>query len=492
MLVAAGALAFTALLLVYIYYKDAHRYWERRGVATFEPRFPFGNVFTIVFRKNSINDKVCELYRTMKAAGHRYAGLYFFSRKVLVILDPQLVKCVLSKDFSYFNDRGIHYDEINDPLSAHLFSLSGGKWKTLRTKLTPAFTAGKTKFMFEPMLHCTEQMATVIGEQLAISSTVEIKDILARFTTDVIGCCAFGIDCNSLSNPDAEFRRMGRRAFTQTPMDTLKMVVIRSFPQLAKIFQLGVFAKSVSDFFQSVVEDTVRYRKDNSVERNDFLQLLMQMMSKEGAEALTMNEAAAQAFIFFLAGFETTSTTISFALMEMSMNPTIRNQARSELLRVLEEHDNKITYETVSDLRYMESIVLESLRKYPPAPVFLRKCTKSYKIPDSDVIIEEGLSVLIPAMALHMDPEYHPDPEIFDPNRFANKLKDYAYIPFGDGPRICIGMRFAMVLAKLALAVILQRFDFELSAKTKLPLEMEKKGIVLAPIGGIWLEFSAA
>lgn len=346
--------------------------------------------------------------------------------------------------------------------------------------------------MFEPMLHCTEQMATVIGEQLAISSTVEIKDILARFTTDVIGCCAFGIDCNSLSNPDAEFRRMGRRAFTQTPMDTLKMVVIRSFPQLAKIFQLGVFAKSVSDFFQSVVEDTVRYRKDNSVERNDFLQLLMQMMSKEGAEALTMNEAAAQAFIFFLAGFETTSTTISFALMEMSMNPTIRNQARSELLRVLEEHDNKITYETVSDLRYMESIVLESLRKYPPAPVFLRKCTKSYKIPDSEVIIEEGLSVLIPAMALHMDPEYHPDPEIFDPNRFANKLKDYAYIPFGDGPRICIGMRFAMVLAKLALAVILQRFDFELSAKTKLPLEMEKKGIVLAPIGGIWLEFRAA
>lgn len=88
-------------------------------------------------------------------------------------------------------------------------------------------------------------------------------------------------------------------------------------------------------------------------------------------------------------------------------------------------------------------IFSESLRKYPPAPIYLRKCTDNYKIPGTNVIIEKGLSVLIPAVALHRDPEYFPDPLTFDPERFneknKHKIKDFTYIPFGDGPRICIG-----------------------------------------------------
>lgn len=83
------------------------------------------------------------------------------------------------------------------------------------------------------------------------------------------------------------------------------------------------------------------------------------------------------------------------------------------------------------------------MRKYPPAPVFLRKCTKTYQVPETDIIIEEGLSVLIPAYGLHRDPEYFPEPEVFDPERFneENKrnIQEYTYIPFGDGPRVCIG-----------------------------------------------------
>lgn len=87
--------------------------------------------------------------------------------------------------------------------------------------------------------------------------------------------------------------------------------------------------------------------------------------------------------------------------------------------------------------------VPETMRKYPPAPVYLRKCTKTYQVPDTNVIIEKGLSVLIPAYGLHRDPEYFPNPEKFDPERFSkenkSKIWDYTYIPFGDGPRICIG-----------------------------------------------------
>lgn len=87
----------------------------------------------------------------------------------------------------------------------------------------------------------------------------------------------------------------------------------------------------------------------------------------------------------------------------------------------------------------------ETLRKYPPAPAFLRKCTKTYKLKDAPGMVEEGLSVIIPCYGLHRDPEYFPEPDRFDPERFNDenraKIWDYCYIPFGDGPRNCIGKR---------------------------------------------------
>ncbi|EEZ99243.2 cytochrome P450 6BS1 [Tribolium castaneum] len=456
-LMEAGIIFLTIVSFVYLYFKHAYTYWKARNVPQLSPTFPFGDMASVIFRRHNMGDKIKEIYDETKARGHKYVGLYFFSRKAFLPIDPVLIKKILAPDFQHFHDRGIYYDEENDPISAHLFSLAGPKWKNLRARLTPAYSPGKLKFMFDTVLACGEEMADILKEIAKREGKVEIKEILARYSTDVIGCCAFGIDCNSMRNPTAEFRLMGRRAFTQTIGDVLKMIVIRSFPRLAKLLGFGVFSPTVTGFFQRVVNETIRYREENNVTRNDFMQLLIQLKNKgklegdgeekDGAPAvgtsLTLDEAAAQAFIFFLAGFETTSTTISFALFEMARNESIRTKARTEINKVLGKHGGKLTYEATMEMEYLDTVISETLRKYPPAPVFLRKCTKTYRVPDTDVIIEEGLSVLIPAYGLHRDPEYFPDPETFDPDRFnednRSKIWDYTYIPFGDGPRICIG-----------------------------------------------------
>ncbi|RZC32690.1 cytochrome P450 6a2, partial [Asbolus verrucosus] len=502
-LVLIGIIFGPFLLLSYLYFKHAHTYWKKRNVPQLTPSFPFGDMASVIFRHQNMGDKIKEIYDRTKPQGHKYVGLYFFSRKAFLPLDPVLIKNILAQDFQHFHDRGIYYDEENDPISAHLFSLAGPKWKNLRAKLTPAYSPGKLKYMFSTILDCGLQMVEILKEISRSEGNVEIKEILARYTTDVIGSCAFGLICNSIRNPTAEFRLMGRRAFTQTVGDVLKMIVIRSFPPLAKLLGFGVFNSAVTKFFQDVVNETICYRERNNVTRNDFLQLLIQLKNngklegdsdeKNGAPpvgtSLTLDEAAAQAFIFFLAGFETTSTTISFALFEMAQNEGIRNKARTEISKVLEKHGGKLTYDAVMEMHYVDTVILETMRKYPPAPVFLRKCTKSYRIPETDIIIEEGLSVLIPAYGLHRDPEYFPEPEKFDPDRFnednKRKIWDYTYIPFGDGPRICIGMRFAMIQIKIALSLILKTFETPLNSKTILPLKMETKGIILAPIGGI-------
>ncbi|XP_074030754.1 probable cytochrome P450 6a14 [Leptinotarsa decemlineata] len=491
------------LFLVYIYFKRAFTYWRKMEVPQLDPTFPFGDMASVIFRKQNMGDKIKEIYDKMK--GQRYAGLYFFSRKAFLPLDPIIIKDILNKDFQHFHDRGIYYDEENDPLSAHLFSIAGPKWKNLRAKLTPAYSPGKLKYMFGTIVECGHDMINTLEEITKNDGDVEIKEILARYTTDVIGSCAFGLKCNCMRDPQAEFRLMGKRAFTQTVGDLLKMIIIRSFPSVAKILGLGVFSGTVTNFFSRVVKETIEYREKNNVSRPDFLQLLIQLRKNGQIDdevdydkvklpigiALTMEEAAAQAFIFFLAGFETTSTTISFALYEMALNGNIQQKAREEVNKLFEKHQG-ITYESVMEMSYLEMVILETMRKYPPAPVFLRKCTKTYNIPDTKVVIKQGQSVLIPCYGLHRDAEYFPEPELFQPDRFneenKSKIWDYTYMPFGDGPRNCIGMRFAMIQAKIALSLTLRNFNFNLTKKTKLPLKMETKGIILAPVGGLWLD----
>lgn len=319
-----------------------------------------------------MGNKIKEIYDIAKSNGWKYVGLYFFSRKALLAVDPVLVKNILCRDFQHFNDRGIYYDEENDPLSAHLFSLAGTKWRNLRAKLTPAFSPGKLRYMFDTILSCGDEMVNTLKQLAEIENNIEIKEIFARYTTDVIGSCAFGLECNSMKNPKAEFRLMGKRAFTQTLRDSFSIIVIRCFPKLAKILRLGVFAPSVTNFFKKVVIDTIEYRENNNVARNDFLQLLIQLKSNgkldgdseekviksDSGLALTMAEAAAQAFIFFLAGFETTSTTISFALFEMSLNEEIQLRARREVYESLRQHNGKLNYEVVMELQYLEAIIL--------------------------------------------------------------------------------------------------------------------------------------
>lgn len=355
---------------VYYHFKKSFNYWKLRRVPHLTPTFPFGNMGEVLTRRKCMGDKILEIYNELKSKGCKFAGLYFFTRKSFLVMDPNLVKSILCTDFHHFHDRGIFYDEENDPVSAHLFSLSGKKWKILRAKLTPAFTAGKVKFMFSCVEKCANEMLNLIDKENNCYCQIEIKDLLARYTTDVIGSCAFGLECNSLINPTAEFRRMGKRAFTQTIFDTFKMIIIRGYPSLAKILRFSVFAPVVSKFFKRVVEETIDYREKNNIIRSDFLQLLIRLKNGDSLDdddcqkrdrnlgnRLTINEIAAQAFIFFLAGFETTSTTMSFALLELALNEEIQERARNEINIVLNRYENKVCYESVIELHYLDCIL---------------------------------------------------------------------------------------------------------------------------------------
>lgn len=255
---------------------------------------------------------------------------------------------------------GIFYNEKHDPLSAHLFSVEYEKWKPLRAKLTSTFTSGKMKLMFPTIVSVSNAFVDCLNNAIKTDSEVEIYEWLGRFTTDIIGTCAFGIDCNSLNDPQAKFRQMGKKVFEQPKMNAFERLLIISCPNLARKIGLRSHHTDVTDFFLNIVKETVAYREANDVQRNDFMHLLIGLKnSKNEMDQLTINEIAAQAFVFFLAGFETSSTLLTFCLYELGLekNKHIQDEARREITTVLDKYDGNLTYEALNGMTYIDQIL---------------------------------------------------------------------------------------------------------------------------------------
>lgn len=189
-----------------------------------------------------------------------------------------------------------------------MLNIEGDYWKKLREKLTPTFTSGKMRYMLPTIVDVGVKLEAFMLKTLEITDEPEIKDILARFTTDIIGTCAFGIECNSLENEKAKFLEMGLKVFQQPRNSLLKQIIAVTYPEFARKIGVKTVRDDVSDFFLKIVRDVVAYRESNNVKRNDFMDLLLQLKN-EGALTgedrklgrLTIEEIAAQVFVFFLA-----------------------------------------------------------------------------------------------------------------------------------------------------------------------------------------------
>ncbi|XP_020281102.1 probable cytochrome P450 6a14 [Pseudomyrmex gracilis] len=490
-----------ALCSVYIYYKFVvFTFWRKKGVFYIDPVVPAGNVTSLIIGKISVGELFRDIY--LKYKDHRAIGTYTFFKPNLVIADLDLVRIVLTKEFASFHDRGFYSNEKVDPLSGHLFLLPGKKWRNLRVKLTPTFTSGKLKQMFEILKECGEEFGKSLEKIAKTGESIEIKEIFARYTTDIIMSAAFGIKSNCMEKVDNEFRYYGRKVLDQS---ALKNAIFAFAPQIADFFSLPFFDRNTTNFFINMFRDNVQYRQTHNVVRHDFMNLLIQLMEKgyvapdeEGDTAnapsatnkISMLEATAQAFVFFVAGFETSSTTATYCLYELALNQDMQNKLRQEIDEVLKKH-GEVTYNAVNDMTYLHKVVSETLRKYPPVPMLNRICTKALDLPTTNIHIPEGTLITIPVLGIQRDPAIYPDPDKFDPERFsADEIAarhPYAYLPFGEGPRVCIGTRFGYMQTKVGILNILSKFKVKLHSRTPVPLIIDEAPIILTPKGGVHL-----
>uniref|UniRef100_A0A182SWZ6 Cytochrome P450 n=1 Tax=Anopheles maculatus TaxID=74869 RepID=A0A182SWZ6_9DIPT len=488
-------LAFVIACFAWI--KRRYQFWKERSVAYIEPRFPYGNFATLgkVEHIAPITQRHYDHFRQLNVP---YGGVFMLTSPLLYIFDTKLIKTLLVKDFHYFPNRGVYFNERDDPLSAHMFAIEGQKWRTLRAKLSPTFTSGRIKMTLPLVMEVCQRFCEHVHHSLQTSAEVEVHDLLSRYTIDVIGACAFGIECNSFRDPDNEFRRYGKIAFDKLRHSPLVVYLMKAFRKHANALGMKQLHDDVSSFFMRVVKDTVEYREREQIVRNDFMDLLLKLKNtgrlESGGEEIgriTFEEIAAQAFIFFTAGYDTSSTAMSYTLYELALNPNAQEKARQCVKETLQKYDGKLTYEAVSDMSYLEQCINETLRKHPPVAILERNADKDYQLPDTGLVLRRGQKIMIPIFAMHHDPSHFPEPELYRPERFSPeevaRRDPYCYLPFGEGPRICIGMRFGSIQAKVGLASLLNRFRFSVCDRTQIPVQYSRTNFILGPANGVRL-----
>lgn len=267
------------LYLIYFYVTSTYGYWEERGIPFAKPIPFFGNIKDALLGKSSIIDIHKNIYNQF--ASEKFVGYFIMRRPVLMIRDPELIERVLIKDFVHFYDRGMPADPEFEPLTLNLFNIKGQFWRDLRYKLTPTFSSGKLKAMFEQISKCGEDLNQEIFKFAQSGEVVEGKTIFSLFTIDVIASCAFGLQFKADSLEGTTFRKMLNKIFMPSRAQTLRFSFRQMYPRLSKLLGITTFPKEVNEYFLNVIKSTIQLREKENINRNDFVQLLINLKQQE-------------------------------------------------------------------------------------------------------------------------------------------------------------------------------------------------------------------
>ncbi|KAI5637939.1 cytochrome p450 domain-containing protein [Phthorimaea operculella] len=479
-------LSLTALLAVLHYSTSGRKYWFNKKVPYREPCPIFGNFGATLLTRQTYTKTLQDFYDRYR--DEKFVGIFQARRPVLMLTDLEIVKSVLVTEFNNFSDRGlVMTDTKREPLLRNLSNMSGPEWKAMRHIVTPTFSSAKMKAMFPLVTECAIALKNVLLQESA--DDVNVPLLMTRYTTDVIGSCAFGVDVGSLKDTNSPFLLMSQKMFKMTRSAMIKRYCRSLFPRIFKLLNLKTYSPDVEHFITNTITQVLNERRKTGVVRNDIIQLMLNVQKTETCFQITDELIISNSFIFMLAGLETSATTLSFCLYQLAKDQDLQELVRKEIQECLSKHDG-LTYDAVAEMRFTTLTILETLRMHPPSPMTMRLCTSPCTLPHTDLKMKEKDIVLIPIQSIHRDPEHFPEPDKFDPERFSENQNPPAFMAFGQGPRACIGARLGNLMVAAGLAAMLSTFTVEPCARTTPQIEYDPRSVMLKNKGGIWLKFS--
>lgn len=486
------------LVPLLVYYLNAQ--WKKRkqaGIPFLPFRPPFGHLQKVITREKSFGLAINEFYAD---TDERLVGIHMIFKPAIMVRDPEIVKMMMTTHFEYFSDRGLHPDAKKNPLSASLFAMELDQWKPLRAKLTPAFSGAKIRQMMSQVQSISKTFQQELEKLTADKPEVDIKmkSLSSCYIVDIIASTIYGIEVNSLSNDNHPFRKLGSKLSEVRNRDFLeawRLACIFLWPKLSRFLGLGDMPKFISDYFVGLVRSTIESREQSKEVRHDVMQMLLQLRNTGSLENdswtaadnktttpfLSIEECAANAFLFYVAGSESSSSSICFCLFELSREQDHLKTVQEEIDRVLEAHNGEITYEALASMKFLDKCVVETLRKYPALPMLNRRCTKEFKVPDTNQIIYQNQTIVIPLRSIQTDARYFPNPMKFNPNRSDPDDPDYSSTPyygFGEGPKSCIAYRLGSIMVKAGLVSLLSKYDLKKTTDSELDFSIGDLGML--------------
>ena len=348
-------------------------------------------------------------------------------------------------------------------------------WKLAHDILKPAFSREAMQGYHSIMLQAIREMLDHWDGAADTGRRVDVTADATRLALESIGRAGFGY-------PFGSFDRRRPHAFISAMNRMLKYASWSTFPLLTRLLRPAI--RRSGAVMGRIVDDVIQARRDGAgSETRDLLDLMLNSTHPSTGRRLDPVNIRQQVITFIVAGHETTSGALSFALYYLTQNPDVLARAKAEVDALWGTSDNpEPAYGDVAKLRYVRAVLDEALRLWPTAPGYLRVARKDTVL-GGRYRIKKGQWVLVVLPLVQRDPRVWPDPETFDPDRFAPgqmKSRAHAYKPFGTGQRACIGRQFALHEAVLTLALILHRYD--LAAENDYRLKISES-ITLKPRG---------
>ncbi len=371
--------------------------------------------------------------------------------KAFVLAEPAAIEHVLVSNFRNYSKETPQFETFKFVAGDGLLNSDGDLWRRQRRIMQPAFHRKKLALLLDAMIRWTakraEQWAQKSGQVLLI------EDEMMTLSLEILCETLFGVELKAKSE-----------ALVHTVNRTLDYVMFRARMPFDAIDSVPL--KIVRDYKASMIEvdnfvdALITARRTSDHDYGDLLQLLIDATDEDG-NPLSRDIIRDEIVTMIVAGYETVATGLTWTWYLLNNNRAVVEQARREIARVLDGRE--LSMETLRQLTYTQAIYTEGLRLYPPAWVISRKALGEDEI--AGFYVPAGSPVIISPYAMHHNPRYWFGAERFTPERWlpewANKRHKWQYIPFGAGPRLCIGARFAEMEAAVILATLLPKFDVE-------------------------------
>lgn len=413
--------------------------------------------------------------------GETYQGYLGAIQPILATKDPDIIRHVLQKNHRNYRKTPMIFDKLRRFLGNGLLTSEGPYWLQQRRLIQPGFHRQRLQALVEIMNEVIVQTEPVEVSASHGERGIDVYPMMMRLAFDIV--------TRSLFSTAVSEEKLNFLSNSLTTLQSFLVQQIRQ-PYLNPWFRLsGQLRKKValSRAADEVLLDIIRQRRNEQEEKQDLLQMLLDARYEDTGEGMTDQQLLEETNILITAGHETTANALSWTLYLLAKYPEKQERLRRELQKVL--GGATPTFAHLPQLTYTTQVIEEAMRLYPPAWVTDRQAIEEDEVKGH--VIPAGTMVVLVIYALHRDPVFWEKPDEFVPERFDPAIKkefmaNYRYLPFGGGPRLCIGNNFAMMEMQLVLAHYLRKYQIRLA--TEEPVDMLPL-VTLRPKNGVRILF---